>query len=364
MGQFQQQMGPPPMGKGGMGKMGQFDMMGQQQMGKMGDKGMGKMGDKGKEKGKPPKPVKIKEEWEMEEDMMLTHIEEACSGYQHLEKEWNSEEFNKKIGQYMRKAGKNACGGSWQLIVDSFTEKFYTLIGTACYDHGWLGTADWALPVSSAIKAYAMTPAQSASASSDEYFGYVSQRCSMGHDQARYDVNAHEIVKTVIPNKVAQKKVREAVDTARENVVKQMQPNPEAFIQSWVQQATELLAAESFRNNPTASMTKVDAERLFDELVQTNGVPMWLEAVSGKPSKGCQEVKEAVATAYAGHVELPPRAPKGFGKDAFGGKGYGKDAWGGCCGGGYGMDAWGGGGKGGKGGGFGKDAWGGGFGPY
>jgi len=286
----------------------------------------------------------------------VPQIEETCATYQHLEKEWDSEEFNKKIGGYMRKAGKNACGGSWQLIVDSFTEKFYTLIGTACYDHGWLETADWALPVSSAIKAYAMTPAQAASASSDEYFGYVAQRCSMGHDQSRYDVNAHEIVKSIIPNKVAQKKVREAVDASRENVVKQMQPNPEAFIQAWVQQATELLAAESFRNNPTASMTKADALRLFDELVQTNGVPMWLESVAGKPHKGCQEVIDAVTTAYAPHAELPPRAPKGFGKDGFGGKGYGMDAWGG------GMDAWGKGGGYGKGGGFGKDAWG--FSPY
>jgi len=325
-------------------------MMGQPQMGMMG--GKGKFGEKGKMdkdkdgKGKkPPKPEKIKEAWELEEDMMFTQIEETCASYQHLEKEWDSEEFNKKIGGYMRKAGKNACGSSWQLIVDSFTEKFYTLIGTACYDHGWLGTGDWALPVSSAIKAYAMTEAQMQAASSDEYFGYVAQKCSLGHDQSRYDVSAHEIVKGIIPNKVAQKKVREAVDSARENVVKQMQPNPEAFIQAWVQQATELLAAESFRNNPTASMTKADAERLFDELVQTNGVPMWLESVAGKPHKGCQEVKDAVATAYAPHQELPPKQPKGFGKDAWGGMGmgYGMDAWGG---GGYGMDMWGKGGKG------------------
>lgn len=360
MGQFGQ-WGQPPMGKmGGKGKMDQYGMgqqqmqMGQQQM----QMGMGKMEGKGKGK-KEPKPERLKEEWEMEEDMMFSQIEATCAGVQHLEKEWNSEEFNKKIGGYMRKAGKNAGGKSWQLIVESFVEKFYTLIGTACYDHGWLETADWALPVSSAIKAYAMTPEQSASASSDEYFGYVADRCSLGHDQARYDVNAHEIVKNVIPNKVAQKKVREAVDTSRENVVKQTQPNPEAFIQAWVQQTTELIAADSFRNNPTATLTKADAERLFDELVQTNGIPMWLEQVAGKPPRGCQAVRDAVATAYAGHAELPPRAPKGFGKDGFGGKG--KDAWGGGCGGGYGKDAWGGCGKGG---GFGKDAWGGGYSPY
>jgi len=54
--------------------MGQFDM-GQQQMGMFG--GKGKMDGKGKMEGKegkgkkPPKPEKIKEEWEMEEDMMF-----------------------------------------------------------------------------------------------------------------------------------------------------------------------------------------------------------------------------------------------------------------------------------------------------
>merc|ERR1740133_62430 len=96
-------------------------------------------------------------------------------------------------------------------------------------------------------------------------------------------------------------------------------------------------------------MTKVDAERLFDELVQSSGVPMWLEAVAGKPGKGCQEVRDAVASAYAPHADLPQRPPKGFGKD--GGGGFGKD------GGGYGKDAWGGGGYG-KGGDFGKGGYG------
>merc|ERR1711865_801682 len=101
-----------------------------------------------------------------------------------------------------------------------------------------------------------------------------------------------------------------------------------------------------FRNNPKASLPLPDAERLFDALVQNSGIPMWLEAVAGRPSPGSQEVKDAVASAYAPHADLPPRAPKGFGKDKDPcgcGGGYVKDAWGGAYGGGYGKDAWGGG---------------------
>jgi hypothetical protein len=316
--QFGQQfghMGPPPIPQA-------YGQQQQMMMGKVGPP-LGK-GD-GKGKGPPmPKPEKPKEDWEIEEEMMFVQIEDVIKSVAHLETEWDPDEFNKKIGGWLRKSGKAAVGSNWQLLVDTFVEKFYTLIGTTCYDRKWLEIADWALPVASAVKAYGMEPHQAASAQPDEYFGYVSQRCGMGQDQCRYDANAHDIVKSVIPNKVAQKKVRDAVDTAREAVVKQMQPNPEAFITAWVQEATQLLAKESFRNNPTASMVKGDAERLYEELVQNCGVPMWLEAISGKLPRGNTAVKEAVALAYQGHQELAPRPPKGFGQD--------KDPWGGMWG--------------------------------
>merc|ERR1719373_110717 len=103
---------------------------------------------------------------------------------------------------------------------------------------------------------------------------FVRQACTIAHDGCRYYSCAWEPMKKIVPNKVAQKKVREAVDQAREQVVKQQPGNVDVFITSWIQTAVDLLAKASAQSNPKNSLSMADATKLFSELVQQGcGVP-------------------------------------------------------------------------------------------
>merc|ERR1712039_25281 len=123
-------------------------------------------------------------------------------------------------------------------------------------------------------------------------------------------------------------KVREAIDAARENVVKQAPGNVDVFITSWVQLAVDMLSKTSAQSNPKISLSESDALRLFKELVSEGcGVPLWLEnAYGGKLPANSPQVPNAVALAYSTYPD--PKPPSAFGK----GKGKGKDggfgAWG------------------------------------
>jgi len=272
------------------------------------------------------------ESQEQFEEMMWGQVAITCASVQSMEREWDPEKFGKKMAEYLKKAGKNAGGGptvTWNQVVESAATKFYELMASACFDRPWLDHADFALPLSSAIKAYCTNPALFADIPADEYLAKVSQCATLAHDTARYYAAAWEPLKEIVPNKVAVKKVREALDTAREAVVKLMPPNADIFLQNWVLRTLELLAASSFRNNPKASLLEADALLLFDAMIAKGcGLPMWLESLNGgKPPPGCAAVANAVALSYAPHEDLRPR-PKGESKSAAAWGAPGSTAWG------------------------------------
>lgn len=290
-----------------------------------------------------------KDPQEIEEDACYSLTEQAINRVMHMEREWDSEKLQKKIMEYIRKAGKNSGGSTktWQQVVTNFSNKFFEVFSTALGDRPWMEHADFAPVIASGIKAYC-APGLVTHVPPDEYMQAVLEACSMAHDTCRYYSNAWAPIKELVPNKVAQKKVREAVDAARETVVKQKPGNVDVFITSWIQLATELLAKSSHMSNPKCSLKESEATRLFGELVHAGcGVPMWLEkSYGGKPPAGCQEVINAVALAYANYPEPPPpRMDKGKDggkcKGGFGGKGFGDACWGG--GKGFGDAGWGGG---------------------
>merc|ERR1711972_882283 len=156
----------------------------------------------------------------------------------------------------------------------------------------------------------------------EEYMQVVRQMCTIAHNGCRYYSYAWEPIKKIVPNKVAQKKVREAIDAARENVVKQAPGNVDVFITSWVQLATDMLAKTSAQSNPKISLSEPDALRLYKELVQNGcGVPLWLEnAYGGKLPPNSPQVPNAVALAYSSYPDPKPRMEKGCGKGCGKGK--------------------------------------------
>lgn len=274
----------------------------------------------------------IMDAWEALEEMVYNDVMNTCAEIQPMEKEWGPDAFQKKIMQYLKKAAKNTPSNcTWQAAVQTFCSKFYENVGTSCYDRPWLDQADFALCASSAIKAYCKAGLVDG-VSHDEFIAYVAQSCAIAHDLMRYNSTAWETFKAHVPNKVAQKKVREAVDAARENVPKSMPASADLFMLSWVQMSVDLIAKDSFRNNPKASLVEADAVKIFDALVQSGGLPLTLEVLNGgKPPPGWPAVASAVASAYAAHGDLPPPRPKGKDGGSDGGKGVkdgGFDSWG------------------------------------
>lgn len=98
----------------------------------------------------------------------------------------------------------------------------------------------------------------------------------------------------LVSNKVAQKKVREAMDEAHEDVVKQDPLTNKEFMHSWVQKNIRRLARSS-GGNPKNSLSEDSALRLFTEVVQEGGgLPLLLCQTEGKPGLG-----EAMSAAHA-----------------------------------------------------------------
>lgn len=290
---------------------------------------------------------------EVEENLCYAAVETAVTRVMHLEREWDSEKLQKKVMEYLRKAGKNSGGATktWQQVVRDFSTKFFEVFSTALGDRPWIDQVEFSPCIASAIKCYG-TPGLVNHVPPDEYMQTVQEACSIAHDMCRYYSNAWAPIKELIPNKVAQKKVRESIDAAREIVVKQKPGNVDVFITSWIQLSTEKLATKSANNNPKISLSEAEATRLFKELVHSGcGVPTWLEKTyGGKVPADSQEVTNAVALAYSSYPEPPPRLPS-CGKDGFkggckggfgswdkGGKGWGDKGWGDK---GFGDSAWG-----------------------
>merc|ERR1712129_370997 len=121
----------------------------------------------------------------------------------------------------------------------------------------------------------------------------------------------------VVTQKTAQKKVRDALDTAREEVVKSAPATLEAFISSWIQGTIEHMAKAG--GNPKSSLSEVDAVRLFDTMVQEGGgLPLPLvQAAGGTPPRGWREITNAVSLVYANYPDVGGMA------GGMGGKGHG-----------------------------------------
>jgi len=161
------------------------------------------------------------------------------------------------------------------------------------------------------------------------------------------------VFKTTVSGKVAQKKCRDCVDSAREEVFLQRADSAETFVQKWIKLSIEKLSKTG--GNVHLTLKESDAIRLFNGLIQEGGgLPMYLVRLhGGKPPEDWVEVKTAVSQAYSLHP-APRQTSCGGGKGKGAGSwsapswntgfdvGFGKGK--GACGKGDSWDSWGGGG--------------------
>lgn len=267
----------------------------------------------------------------------------------HMEKEWDSEKFRKKIVEYLSKAGKRAPGGgrSWDKIIEDFAYRFMEAFWRALGDREYCDMIDFSFVIQNALPVYYPEPEIMSRLGSDEYRQACQRATDYAFDSCRYCTWGFQVLKSVCTVKSNQKRVRDALDDVRDQVVKQRVDSAETFISTWITLSIEALAKGG---NPHSALSKKDAVTLFNDMIQEGGgIPLPLVKLRGaKPPQGWDEVARAVENAYAPFPLPKPAASKdgwgkgggGFGGDGFGGKGW--DSWGGKGAGGFGGDGFGG----------------------
>lgn len=283
----------------------------------------------------------------------------------HMEKEWDAEKLRKKICEYLSKSGKKVAttGRSWEKLIEDFAYRFMEAFWRALGDREYVEMIDFSFVIQQAIPIYYPEPEIMSRVGSEEYRQGCQRATEYAFDSCRYATWGFQIMKNVMgPKSFNQKKVRDALDQVRDQVVKQRQDSAESFMRSWIVLTVETLAKSG---NPHSFLSKTDATTLFNDMIQEGGgIPLPLIKLRGsKPPRDWEEVTKSVDVAYD-PFPLPQAAPPqnswggkggcGFGGDGFGGKGWGGgfDNW---CGkgtdGGFGGGAaagkgWGGGGGG------------------
>merc|ERR1712187_392863 len=134
----------------------------------------------------------------------------------------------------------------------------------------------------------------------DEFMQVVASATESGFDSARYYSWSWPVVKSVVTGLKTQKRVRDAVDTSREEVKQQVPANAEEFVDAWVSITVGKLAQAS-DGYPTNLLSQADAERLFQKMIQDGGgIPPVLEqAAGGKTDMMFQRMSNAILSAYA-----------------------------------------------------------------
>merc|ERR1740138_1834636 len=130
----------------------------------------------------------------------------------------------------------------------------------------------------------------------------VSSKATAAFDTSRYYRWGWPVVKKVVPGKTTQKKVHEALDEAREEVVSQGHASPETFVTNWIMLTVQKLSKEG---NPKSCLREHEAVKLFNTLLKDGGsLPiMWLKGAPGPLPDEWAEVQAACQAAYSGIPE-------------------------------------------------------------
>lgn len=272
------------------------------------------------------------------EDHMWQAVANAVSPIAHMEKEWDGSKLQSKLVEYLGKAAKSVGSGlgrTWQTVVHNFAEKFFEAFWRACGDRNWIELVDWTPMVAMGIQ-YNVSPQLLAGVDSATFMPVVTKAVQDGYDSSRYYSWGCQVVKQTINGKTSQKKVRDAVDTARDEVCKDPPPTGEAFIEQWIQRTHDVL----HRSGSADALDRGSAIRLFTALVSEGGglpKPM-TDEMGGIPKGGwgpidvaCMKIfpEGAGGPTSTGSSWSAPTTAGGWGGDSSGWSGCG--GWGGAA---------------------------------
>jgi hypothetical protein len=258
------------------------------------------------------------------ETVLHQAVAETIAPIAHMEKQYSGEQMQKMIVDYAGRAAKRKASGakSWQEVASDFTYSFFESLWKVFGDSPWLDQVDFTWVVASAFRAYLSRP-DFLAASEEEVYQIFGKETPLGLDCSRYYSWSAYALKKVVNGKATQKKVRDAVDTHRETLLKENIETAEEFVQSWIQGSIAALGSDVGNLLP-----KSTAVRLFETYVKEGGgVPLWL--MNAATDSVLSEVRNTIDTVYS---SIPEDTGSIGAKGGFGGMGgFGKgssDAWG------------------------------------
>jgi hypothetical protein len=259
----------------------------------------------------PPRP-QMQPRTDPKEEALTAALTAAIQPIAHLEKEWDSQKFQKKMTEYMSKAAKINDKAPIDDILESFCTKFYESYWRALGDrYSYVEKIDFSDAMVAGVKYY-FEPHVWQNVPDEALTQGVLKAHLAAFDNCRWYSWGYQVCKTVIPGKTTQKTVSNAVDTARAELIKLMATGEgpmdiDTFMDMWIKRVVPRVS--------TNDLSAQVAVRLFNELVQEGGgLPHVLQLVAGKPPPNWPVVESSVSQAYQG---LGGGAMGGFG--GFGG---------------------------------------------
>jgi hypothetical protein len=255
------------------------------------------------------------------EEYLYQCVGQICQAVGHKEREWDSEKLQKKIIEYFGKAYKAVSAGTktWDQFVTDFANKFFEAFWRALGDRNWLEDVEFSVAIGAAVRSYCEPTVLAQIQSEEEFNQHVFNSSCIAFDSCRYYSWGWQVTKKVITNKTAQKKARDAVDTARDEVVAQvgLGGTKEQFIAAWIQQTIGHMAKAG--GNPKKDLSEADCVRLFEELVQEGGgVPLPMVQATGPPPRNWPEISNTVCLAYQNFPDVTPSFGGGKGSGGYG----------------------------------------------
>merc|ERR1719401_617185 len=111
----------------------------------------------------------------------------------------------------------------------------------------------------------------------DEFGAVVSKVTQQGFDSCRYYNWGSFALKNVVSGKKTVSKIRDAMDNAREELLKQEVGTAEEFISLWIKNTVAKLGSDA-----SSTLPHTTAPQLFIEMITSGGgLPLWLAAGPG-----------------------------------------------------------------------------------
>jgi len=240
-----------------------------------------------------------------DEELLWTAVSEAVAPVAHLETQYEREQLEKRIRDYFKKGvkGLDFAGKPWDLLIHEYADRVYSSLFCGLGDRSWLSLADFLLCADAAVKDL-FPPHLFVNVPQQVFESTVLAASDRAFDEQRFWSFSWKPIQRTIIGKGTQKKIREALGTSRPRVIKEDIEQIEYFVNVWVRQFVEILAATT-QGDPASCLNLETAVELFQGFVQEGGLPLKMTIGTSVPPPGWPVVKNFMTQAFAQYGYAP-----------------------------------------------------------